>query len=240
MSIFLNACNGIKDNEFRISGSLNNGENKTIYLYEMTTEGFLPLDTIDLDKEGNFEIKMKYIEDKIFIIESSEFDYITLIPRAKEDVKIQGNLKNLSRSYSVQNSSESQILHDLNQEYIMTNDVLKEMSLTLHDNKFSKNIEDVKKQVFEQYNILEIRQKEIIKGFLNKNEGSLTSIIALYRKFDNHYLFSLKTDLDIYEDVYNKLHKTMPKNPHTLGLKNLIDVAKRKKQENIAEKQNEK
>ena len=127
----------------------------------------------------------------------------------------------------MENSPQSELLHTLNQEYIKTNSVLSEMRQTLHDNKFADNLDEIKKEILDQYNLLEIRQREVIKSFLQENKGSLACIIALYRKFDNHFLFSLKRDLDIYESVYQELNKTFPNNQHTLGLKVLIDKTKR-------------
>lgn len=220
-------CKKLGSDEFRISGTIVNGENKYVYINEMTPEGFLPMDTIGINEKGEFNIKMKYKEAKILILQTNDNNYITLIPNGGEDIKIHGYSNSLSASYKVENSPQSELLHTLNQEYIKTNAVLSEMRQTLHDNKFADNLDEIKKEILDQYNLLEIRQRELIKSFLQENKGSLACIIALYRKFDNHFLFSLKSDLDIYESVYQELNKTFPNNQHTLGLKVLIDKTKR-------------
>lgn len=220
-------CKKLSSDEFRISGTIVNGENKYVYINEMTPEGFLPIDTVGIDEKGNFKIKMRYKDAKILILQTNDNNYITLIPKGGEDIKIHGYFNSLSASYKVENSPESQLLHTLNQEYIKTNAVLSEMGQTLHDNKFADNLDEIKKDILNQYNLLEISQREFTKKFLQQNKGSLACIIALYRKFDNHFLFSLKSDLDIYEGVYQELNKKFPNNQHTLGLKVLIDKTKR-------------
>lgn len=220
-------CSRVKKNEFRISGSLDGGNNKFLYFMEMTPEGFKALDTIALSESGDFSFRSKYTEPKIYILQINDNNYITLIPSPKEDIKLRGHFNAFSASYAVENSPESELLHRLNKEYIHTNEVLRELEQTLFDHKYSDDFEEVREEVYDMYKILQLRQTEMIRGFLKENPGSLSSIIALYRKFDNHYLFSLKTDLDVYEEVYEELNKTMPNNPHTLGLKSLIDRAKR-------------
>ena len=162
-------------------------------------------------------------------------DYITIIPNKQEDIIINGYFNALSSSYTIKNSKDSELLHKLNQEYINTNAILAEIKQTLHENKYSENIDQVKENLLEQYNILEIRQRSIIKKFIDTNKGSLACIIALYRLFDNHYLFSLTNDLNVYEQVYEQLNKTYPNNQHTIGLKNLIEKAKLKSQQDTIE-----
>lgn len=225
--IIFTSCNKVGKNEFRVNGNFTNGNNKVLYLFEMTPNGFQALDTINIDGDGSFKFKHDYKEPTIYVLSSGGNDYITFIPSAKEDIELKAQFNALSSSYTIKNSPQSQLLHDLNQEYIKTNSVLNELKQTLHDNKFEPNIEEIKKKLFEQYNLLELHQREYIKKFLSKNKGSISCIIALYRTFDNHYLFSLKNDLDVYVDVYNELNKIHPNNPHTIGLKTLIEKAKK-------------
>lgn len=231
MVTLIAGCNRVNKDSFRISGKLNNGNEKQLYFFEMTGQGFKPLDTINIDKNGEYDFSYKLSEPTIYVLLANPNDYVTIIPQKGEDIIINGSFNSLSSSYTIKNSKESELLYKLNQEYIKTNAVLAELKQTLHDNKYSSNFEEIKAKLFEQYNILEIHQKGIIKKFLAENKGSLACIIGLYRSFDNHYLFSLKSDLDIYEGVYKELSKKYPNNQHTIGLQKLIDDAKLKTQQ---------
>lgn len=217
-----------KKDSFKISGQLANGENKNLYFLEMTGQGLVPLDTIQINKKGKFKFKHEYKEPAIYILMGNENDYITLLPQKKEDIIISGSFNSLSSTYTVKNSKESELLHKLNQEYIKTNTVLTEIRRTLYENKYASNFDEFKVQLLDQYNMLELHQKDVIRKFLKDNKGSLACIIALYRTFDNHFLFDLKKDLNVYEEVYAELNKKYPNNKHTIGLKHLIDEAKAK------------
>ena len=224
-------CNKINKDSFRISGKLSNGIEKQLIFLEMTGQGLKQLDIINLDKNGEFKFIYKITEPSIFVLMANPNDYITIIPQKQEDIIIDGFFNSLSNSYTITNSKESELLHDLNKEYIRTNAILAEIKQTLHENKYAENIDEIRTQLLSQYTILELHQKEVIKKFLNNNKGSLACIIGLYRSFDDHYLFNLNTNLEIYEEVYAGLEKTYPNNQHTIGLKNLIrDTKKKSKQ----------
>lgn len=222
-------CNRIDKDSFRISGKLNNGIEKELFFIEMTGQGLETLDTIRLNLEGEFEFTFKLDEPSIFVLMTSPNDYITLIPQKQEDIIIGGYHNSLSNTYTVTNSVESELLYMLNKEYIRTNAILAEIKQTLHDNKYVSNVEEVRKQLLDQYTILELHQKKVIKEFLDNNRGSLACIIGLYRSFDGRYLFNKNKDLEVYEDVYRGLEKNYPNNQHTIGLKKLIDSAKENK-----------
>ncbi|MDX9798393.1 MAG: DUF4369 domain-containing protein [Bacteroidales bacterium] len=227
--IFLFAgCNKIDKDSFRVSGQLDRGESKQLYFLEMTGQGLIPLDTVAINEKGEFKFDYKLKEPAIFVLMGNPNDYITLIPQKKEDIIISGSFNSLSSTYTIKNSKESELLHELNQQYIKTNTILAEIKQTLYENKYASNFEEFKAELLDQYNMLEIHQKEIIRKFLEDNKGSLTCIIALYRSFDNHYLFNLNKDINVYEEVYAELQKKYPNNKHTIGLKNLIDDAKAK------------
>lgn len=232
-------CNKIGKNSFRISGKLSNAEEKQLIFMEMTDQEFNPLDTINLDKNGEFKFTYKLTEPGIFVLMAGPNDYITIIPQKQEDIIVSGVYNSFANTYTIENSKQSQLLKELNKEYIRTNAILVEIKQTLHENKYEENIVEIREQLLEKYTILEIHQKEVIKKFLNNNKGSLACIIGLYRSFDNHYLFNLNTDLDIYEGVYAEMQKTYPYNQHTIGLKNLISEAKKKQNQPQAEPKKE-
>lgn len=232
-------CNKIGKDSFRISGKLSNGIEKQIYFLEMTGKGLKPIDTITLNKNGEFEFTYKLNEPSIFVLLADANDYITLIPQKQEDIIVSGAFNSLSNTYTISNSKESELLHELNKEYTRTNAILAEIKQTLHENKYANNFDELRGQLLNQYTILELHQKEVIKKFLDKNKGSLACIIGLYRSFDNHYLFNLNTNLDIYEGVYAEMQKTYPNNQHTIGLKNLIRDAKKKQNQPQAETKKE-
>ena len=60
-------------------------------------------------------------------------------------------------------------------------------------------------------------------NFIDDNLGSLATLIALYKPFNNRPLIDPSTDFDFYLDVLNGLEQTLPDNPHTLNFKNEVE-----------------
>lgn len=220
----------LNENSFRISGKLSNAHEKQIYLIEMTPEKFKNLDSISIDKEGNFSLTYPYKEPTIYLIQTNENDYITMIPKGNEDIIIKADYPAFANTYEIKNSPESELLYELNKEYIKSNAALRHIKETLHNNFYDANIAQIKKGLLERYDTLEAHQKESMRTFIEKNVGSLACCIALYRTFDNRPIFDFQKDLTMYEKVLEGLNKKHPNNPHTIALKNHIDNIKKLEQ----------
>ena len=227
----VSACSDNK-NTYQLSGKLENCNECTVYLMEMQDAGVKALDTIVADKKGNFKAKEVLNEESIFILQAQN-DYIMLCPKAKEKIKINGNYTDLASTYSVQGSDDSSKLKLLNDKQIMTRVALKNMSEQLA----MMNIDDgpqIRKSIAEKYKLLRQTQREFLINYINTNEGSLTTLVALYRNMENSPLIDPIKDFDIYEKVLKGLEKKYPNNKNTENLKRLVADIQSAKQNNPA------
>ncbi|MBO6118730.1 MAG: DUF4369 domain-containing protein [Bacteroidales bacterium] len=217
---------------YQLSGKLENCNECTVYLMEMQDAGVKALDTVVADKKGNFKAKEVLNEESIFILQAKN-DYIMLCPKAKEKIKINGNYTDLASTYSVQGSDESSKLKLLNDKQIMTRVALKNMSEQLA----MMNIDDgpqIRKSIAEKYKLLRQTQREFLINYINTNEGSLTTLVALYRNMENSPLIDPIKDFDIYVKVLKGLEKKYPDNKNTENLKRLVADIQSAKQNNPA------
>ena len=84
------------------------------------------------------------------------------------------------------------------------------------------DIDSVKHEVSRLYHSLRDNQKEFLINYINTNEGSLTTLVALYRNMENTPLIDFTNDFDVYKKVLNGLKKNYPDNKHTKNLEALI------------------
>ena len=149
-------------------------------------------------------------------------DYITLCPKAKEEIEIKSSANDFSGTYSVSGSEESTLLKELNNRSNQVRKTLKSMS----DYLKSANIENLDsiKHVF-VLRLQDIHAQELAysENFIRKNKGSLTTLIALYRTFEGRPLFDYRNDLSIHKETLEGLNTTLPNNQHTLILKKFIE-----------------
>ena len=121
----------------------------------------------------------------------------------------------------------------MNDKQIMTRVALKNMSEQLA----MMNIDDgpqIRKSIAEKYKLLRQTQREFLINYINTNEGSLTTLVALYRNMENSPLIDPIKDFDIYEKVLKGLEKKYPNNKNTENLKRLLADIQSAKQNNPA------
>ncbi len=221
---------GCKHDTFTISGTLEGGAGKTLWLEEIAPDGPLFIDSIPVDSKGRFKYRYKMPYRSLYNLHTTADNYIVTLPDYGEHLKIGGRWDNLSVSYTVEGSPESGLLWLL-QQY--TNDgaeVLNQLVDTtehyaqlLFDGQITN--EDVLRKKDETDSIYRLtfqEQQDYVCRFLEENKGSLSTLIALYKPFNNRLLIDTRDPncIEWYDLVLEGLQERYPDNPHTLHFKN--------------------
>ena len=224
---------GCHHNTFTISGTLDDGAGKTLWLEEIAPDGPLFIDSIPVDGHGNFKYTYKMPYRSLYNLHTTEDNYIVTLPDYGERLKVTGKYENLSVSYDITGSPESALLWQL-QQY--TNDgarvlgalvdTTERYAQLLFDGKITK--EDVlrkKEETDSIYRLTAEEQQDYIFRFLEENKGSLSTLIALYKPFNNRLLIDTRdpNSIDWYDLVLEGLQERYPDNPHTLHFKNTTE-----------------
>ncbi|MBR6844314.1 MAG: DUF4369 domain-containing protein [Bacteroidales bacterium] len=225
------SCNNT--NTFTISGALDGGAGHTLWLEEMTPDGTIFIDSIPMDSKGRFKFKHKMAYHTLYNLHTTDNNYVVLLPDIGEKLTIGGNWENLSVSYNVSGSPESVLLWQL-QQY--TNDggmVLNDLVDTtmyyqrmLAEGKVDEATVDAKKEMTDSiYRETFTEQQDYVCRFIEENSGSLSTLIALYKPFNNRLLIDTRDPLSIewYDLVLEGLQETLPDNPHTINFKNTTE-----------------
>lgn len=234
--LLMAACGGkqtIGDKEFLLSGSVKGGDAPWLILMEIGKNGFNSADTLKTDADGNFSKVIKMEEETLYSLSYKE-DYITLCPKVGERVVINGYADDFSGSYTVTGSKESEWLKELNEHNHKVRAMLKTMSDYLKINNID-NVDSVKHEFLLRLRNMHDNEVVYTENYIRTHQGSLTSLIALYRTFEGRPLFDYRNDLTIYKEVLSELEKTQPTNQHTKTLKEFIAEKDRKNNERFAE-----
>lgn len=239
---------------FSLEGTLDNGANKTIYIEEITPgEGPLFIDSIKLDAKGRFSFRYKLPYESFYNIHTSMNNYIVILPQTGEKIKLYGDYNNLEGTYEVEGSPESSLLWQLQDYSNIGVEALQEIVAlnafhqgictdsakfaqakqqgkldekwryvdTVKFNKLRKKTDSI---YLETYGI----QQDFIVEFITKNRGSLSTLIALYKPFNNHPLIDPEQNFDYYEFVLEGLEEEKPQNPHTIHFANTVAYLRHK------------
>ena len=220
-------------NKFTISGTIDGGAGHTMWLEEIAPDGPLFIDSIHIDSRGHFKYSYSMPYRSLYNLHTTADNYIVTLPDYGENVKVRGQWDNLSLSYTVEGSQESALLWQLQQ---FTNDGSKVLlalidttelyAQLLFDGKITQD--DVlrkKEETDSMYRLTFEEQQDYVCRFIEENSGSLSTLIALYKPFNNRLLIDTRDpgSIDWYDLVLEGLQQNCPDNPHTLHFKNTTE-----------------
>lgn len=230
---FLIILTGCRHDTFTISGTIENGAGHTLWLEEMAPDGPLFIDSIPVDSKGCFKFKYTMPYRSLYTLHTTENNYAVLLPDYDEKLDVKGDWNNLSVTYTVDGSPESQLLWQLQQ---LTNDgaaVLTDLVDTArrYDILHSQGLVDEKTVAAKRhitdsiYRAERSLQQEFVGAFIEENQGSLATMIALYKSFNTMPIIAPNdtANLFYYDLVLEGLQQRYPDNPHTLRFQTTVD-----------------
>ena len=99
---------GCKNEQFMISGVIENAENKTLKLLRLDLNGETHIDSVKLKGNGNFKFKQKRLEIPTFYrLAITDTKYITILGDSIENIEIKADYNTFIKDYEVKNSQSS-------------------------------------------------------------------------------------------------------------------------------------
>lgn len=233
LSLLLLGVSACKHDGFTIEGTIEGGGGNCLWLEELAPEGPIFIDSIRMDADGHFKYRYNAPYLSLYNLHTTENNYIVTLPANGETIEVKGQYDNLSATYSVKGSAESALLWQL-QQY--TNDGSKILyalvdsvnhyEALLAAGEMDNATYDKKKAVTDSiYHATFVEQQEYVCRFIEENAGSLTTLIALYKPFNNRALIDPRDpiSIDYFDLVLEGLQRELPDNPHTLHFKNTTE-----------------
>ena len=208
------ACS--KPNGFVISGKITNAEGIYVYMDELKVASSVPIDSVKINKDGSFEFKGKIAYPNFFLLRLNEKNFVTLLVDTAENITIHGDAANFSRDYIVEGSPGSLLVQELNNHLTKTKhklDSIRSRIIVFRTNddyklqkiRWEQELEDIKKN-----------QIEYSTSFVHKHPFSMSSVLALYQKFDDsNYVVQ---DLQSLKVAASALNTVFPKSEHVKAL----------------------
>ncbi len=198
----------VPDNDFSISGTLENAAGKTLYLYEMGPDDMVQLDSAVMGPDGTFSFTGQIDRIRFMTIRHENMSNLILIVTPGEDITLTADINNLRRSAMVEGSPESELSVKFNRRLSQTQMALDSVSDIFRRSRGASPavIESVREETREQF-IAELeRMREYTIDFITRNPGSLASMMALYQQVDGEsFILNMPGDHRYYELVDSAL-----------------------------------
>lgn len=208
-----------KPEGFVISGKITNAEGKFLYLDELKVASSVPVDSVKLKKDGSFKFEGKIGYPNFYLLrlnEKSEKNFVTLLVDTTEKISVYGDAANFSRDYVVEGSPGSTLVQELNNKLTKTKHQIDSIRTRL--DAFRSRDEYSVQRIKWNQELADIKQNQIrySTNFVLKHPFSLSSVLALYQKFDDsNYVVQ---DLQSLKVAASALNSFFPKSEHVKAL----------------------
>ena len=214
------SCSGTDEN-FTISGRLENAAGTTLHLLEMRTYDLVPLDSTVVGTNGEFSFQGSFDRVRFLSLRENQLNYLTLIVFPGEKIEITGDLNNLQKTVLVSGSKESRLAVELNRRMHSTVMALDSLSRDYRNrlDQPGTDIERLRSEVREKFEAISEEQRQFTIEFINNNPGSLATLMALYQQTDpNTFVLSGEDDFKYYARVDSALITRYPDLDYTMTL----------------------
>lgn len=227
--LLLFACN--QGPTVKIKGSIKKSDGITLYLDKLHTASAETIDSVKLDKDGDFRFKTKAAEPGFYLLRLSNGKLITLLANPEEEIEVNSISTHMSRAYVVSGSTGSALVKDLNDKLKETKDSIAVIRKQLEEKKSDLDYASVSQNLLAKYIKVIKDQRDFSINFIMKNATSLSSYLALYQKIDkNTYTLNENSDIKFAKVVASSMRALYPEHEYTKAvLANLAEM-----QQNLA------
>ena len=225
--LFIAVACGKKGN-VTISGKIEGGSGKTIYLNRLLTASQIPADSAKIDSKGQFRLKGKADAPTFFLLKLSDTNFATLLLDSLENVTVNGSFKNFSSDYTVTGSDNSSKVRELTLRFAPAKAKADSLSQLYrkHQNMpgYTADLERWKKE----YTSEVTGYSDYLNDFVKRNPFSMASVYALYQKWDESNYVS--NDFQVMKTAASALYAIYPKNEQAKALyNNTLNILKEQK-----------
>ena len=216
--VLLIAGFGCSNSKSEISGVIIGEEDQNLILERLDVNKTFVIDSIQLGSEGSFSIKIKNEEPELYILRNNEGAIINLLVSPGDKIFIETSHESFGNGYRVAGSEESEGIRTLVEHLHRTRNVLDSLQTV------AGSIEDPGSPQMDlirnAYGQAFIKQNRFTIKYLVENMGSLSSVYALYQKYDGENLvLGREQDLQYFKSVADSLEITHPNSSLTLSLR---------------------
>ena len=205
-------CKYLSEDNVTISGTFTNLPAAKLLVYQVLPSSKPLIDSVSTDAEGKFTISLAVEKAGYYTLKSSSADEITLVIAPGENLILSGDGKALRNTYTVTGSKDSELLAGFNQFTMANLKKVDSLSGVFTDSRMKPDFQLIKNSLDSAYLQIFNDQKEKVVDFINRNPGSLASLLVISENFGPNPLLSEKTHPELYLKLDSALMIAHPEN----------------------------
>jgi hypothetical protein len=216
IACFLATSCSKNEGKFSVSGNITHAEGQTLYLEELQVARTKPVDSVKINKKGEFEFTGETRIPTYYLLKFSDNKFVTLLIDSVEQVMVEADAANFERSYRVEGSMGSLLVKNLNDQLLETRRKLDSIQSLNNLYRGNPDYEQMSVEWDAAYDSIKQAQTEFSTQFVMNNPFSMASVLALYQKFDDQeYIIK---DLHTMRVAASALNTIYPNSGHVKAL----------------------
>lgn len=176
------------------------------------------VDSVRIKKDDSFAFKIRLEDPELFLIKNQEGSIINLLLSQGEKVRINASYDSFGSGYTVEGSEESEGIRILVEHLDMTRVKLDSLE-NLADSINSPDSPQLE-LIRSAYAQAVIKQKRFTINYLVEHLHSLSSVYALYQKYnEENLILGTEQDLQYYKTLADSLEQSYPNSSLTKSLR---------------------
>ena len=214
-----------------LEGRLVAGDEKSVYLEQVSSLRQVVIDTAELDDAGNYRFEVKQVAKSpslYNILYNGE--RIPLFLAAGDQLTV-NSVGNIVRNYTVEGSTESELLRGFYQSFIAGAQNLESIAKKVSDTTLSAEERDV---LLKEYTAVYYGIRRDQLRFIAEHSASLAAVYAIYQRLPgDQYLTDGVNDVLHYRTVAEALAESYPDSPYLVMLRG--DIARMEATQRLVE-----
>jgi hypothetical protein len=204
-------------NRAEISGIVSGGADKTLTLERLDVNRTTVTDSTLIKKDDSFFFKSQLEETELFVVKNQEGEIINLLLSPGEKIQLNASYDHFGTTYQLDGSVESEGIRMLVDHLSQTRHDLDSLLLLVDSIEDPQNPQmDLIRSAYAQ---TIIKQKRFTIKYLVEHMTSLSSVYALYQKYDEQTLIlGSESDLQYFKTVADSLETVYPNSSLTISL----------------------
>ncbi len=214
LGFFFTGCNLKNQGKATIAGKLSGAAGERLILQELDTKEIHNLDSVIVDNGGAFTFSVMPAERSFYLLQATSGKVLVLALDKGETVHVSGAFQDFPDATCIDGTPDNLLLQNFfaftrkNEHRV---DSLENLLVERQDSsdyyQLTVNLDTAFKQIWEQ-------QRTFEKSFLDKNSGSLVSLIVLNYAFGMSPVLSPEEDSAYYINLDTSLNKAFSENKH--------------------------
>ena len=213
--VILCTCSGKVTNEFTIRGVFSGSEGEKILLAEMDTRQVIPLDSATINDKGVFEFTRPASEPGFFLLIFPRGNRLILLMEPGEHAVLTGNPAKGMTDINILGSKGSELLAAFFRVTARNRSRVDSVKAVLTRHEGADDFLAISLRADSVFREVQNTQKELEKDFIDRNPGSLASLIILNYSFGPEPVQTMKDDFLYYQKLEG-LSKLYPANKHVI------------------------